>query len=155
MTIIIKNAKIENLQQIQELNSQLCKKEHEEYDYLINLNWSFGEEATKYFTNRINSGCVLVAIYNNKIVGYLCGELTKAETYRNLPLTAELENTFILEEFRSKGIGTKLYLEFTKWCRSKGVGKIRVEADTHNILGIKFYKRNGFKEYSLVLEANL
>ena len=92
---------------------------------------------------------------DNKIVGYLCGGLTKAEDYRNLPIVAELENTFVLDKFRSKGIGKKLYNEFINWCKINNVGKVRVEASVQNELAIKFYRNNNFRDYTLVLEADL
>lgn len=157
MNVTIKTATMDDLQKIQELNLKLFEKEHEEYDSLLNLDWTFGKIGTKYYKDRISKddGCVFVAIVNNKIVGYLCGGLIKAKTYRNLPIVAELENTFVLDKLRSQGIGKKLYNQFLEWCKMKNVGKLRVEASTQNKLAIKFYKKNNFKEYSLVLEADL
>jgi len=157
MKITIKTATIDDLKKVQELNFKLFKKERKEYDPSLNLDWTFGDIGTEYFRDRISKedSCVLIAIVDNKIVGYLCGGITKAEAYRNLPLVVELENTFVLENFRSRGIGKKLYEEFIKWCKSKGVGKVRVEAFAQNLLAIKFYKNNNFKDYTLVLEADL
>jgi len=157
MEIIIRNATIEDLEKVQELNLELFKKEHKEFDPLLNLEWTFGEEGTKYYQDRISKddGCVLVATSNNEIVGYLCGGIIKAEKYRNLPTVAELENTLILKEFRSKGIGKQLYEKFIAWCKTKNVGKIRVEASAQNELAIKFYRNNGFKDYTLILESDL
>lgn len=157
MEVIIKTATIDDLQKVQELNLKLFEKEHKEFDSLLNLDWTFGKVGTKYYQDRISKddGCVFVAIVDNKIVGYLCGGLTKAEDYRILPIVAELENTFVLDEFRSKGIGKQLHNKFIEWCKTKNVGKIRVEASTQNELAIKFYRNNNFKDYTLVLEADL
>ena len=157
MNITIKTATITDLQKVQELNFKLFEKEQEEYDSLLNLDWTFGETGTEYFKDRItkDNGCVFVAIVNNKIVGYLCGGLTKAEEYRILPIVAELENTFVLNEFRSKGIGKQLYNKFIEWCKTKNVGKIRVEASAQNELAIKFYRINKFKDHTLILESDL
>ena len=157
MDLIIRKATIDDLQKIQELNLKLFEKEYKEYDPLLNLNWTFGKEGTEYFKNRIlkEDGCVLVALVDNEIVGYLCGGIREAEKYRNLPIVAELENMFVLEKFRSKGIGTQLVNECVKWCKAKNVGKIRVEASAPNKKAIKFYRSNGFKDYTLVLERDL
>lgn len=157
MDVTIKTATMDDLQKVQELNLKLFEKEHKEFDTLLNLDWTFGKTGTKYYQDRIskNDGCVFVAIVNNKIVGYLCGGLTKAEDYRILPIVAELENTFVLDEFRSKGIGKQLYNKFIEWCKTKNVGKIRVEASAQNELAIKFYRNNNFKDYTLVLEADM
>lgn len=157
MEVIIKTATINDLQKVQELNLKLFEKEHKEFDSLLNLDWTFGEVGTKYYQDRISKDddCVFVAIVDNKIVGYLCGGLTKAEDYRNLPIVAELESTFVLDEFRSKGIGKQLYNKFIEWCKTKNVGKLRVEASAQNELAIKFYRNNKFKDYTLVLETDL
>ncbi len=157
MNITIKTADLNDLQKIQELNFKLFEKEYKEYDPLLDLGWTFGEAGTGYFQNRIakDDGCVLVALADNEIVGYLCGGLTKAEVYRKLPLVAELENTFVQEDYRSKGIGKQLYDEFLVWCREKKVGKVKVEASAQNELAIKFYRKNHFKDYALTLEVDL
>jgi len=157
MDVTVKTATMDDLQKVQELNLKLFEKEHKEFDSLLNLDWTFGKTGTKYYQDRISKddGCVFVAIVDNKIVAYLCGGLTKAEDYRILPIVAELENTFVLDEFRSKGIGKQLYNKFIDWCKTKNVGKIRVEASAQNELAIKFYRNNNFKDYTLVLESDL
>lgn len=157
MDVIIKTATMDDLQKVQELNLKLFEKEQKEFDSLLNLDWTFGKTGTKYYQDRISKddGCVFVAIVDDKIVGYLCGGLTKAEDYRILPIVAELENTFVLDEFRSKGIGKQLYDKFIDWCKTKNVGKIRVEASAQNELAIKFYRNNNFKDYTLILESDL
>ena len=157
MEVTIKTATMDDLQKVQELNLKLFEKEHKEFDSFLNLDWTFGKVGTKYYQNRISKddGFVFVAIVDNKIVGYLCGGLNNAEDYRILPIVAELENTFVLEEFRSKGIGKQLHNKFIEWCKTKNVGKIRAEASAQNELAIKFYRNNNFKDYALVLEADL
>ncbi|MCX6745609.1 MAG: GNAT family N-acetyltransferase [Candidatus Parcubacteria bacterium] len=157
MEVIIQRATLKNLKDIQSLNLKLFEKEYREYDKLLNLNWTLGKEGTKYFTDRIsnNDGCVFIAFVNDKIVGYLAGGLSEREPYRIMPITVELENTFIDEAYRSFGIGTKLFNEFINWSKGKKAGKIVVEVSAQNELGIKFYKRNGFKEHSMILEFDL
>lgn len=157
MEINIKTATITDLKKVQELSLKLFEKEYKEYDPLLDLDWTFGKIGTKFFKDRItkDDGCVLIAIVENKVVGYLCGGIKKAESYRKLPIIAELENTFVLEDFRSKGIGRKLYSAFVRWCKNKGVGKIKIEASAQNELAIKFYRNNNFKDYTLVLETDI
>ena len=157
MKINIRKAKIEDLKKVQELNLLLFKKEHEEYDNLLNLDWTFGEEGMKYYSERIanNDGCVFVAETGGEIIGYLCGALTKPEAYRKLPITAELENTLVLEEYRSQGVGSNLYDEFVEWCKNKNVRKIKVVASAKNKGAIKFYRDSGFVDHCLTLESEL
>jgi ribosomal protein S18 acetylase RimI-like enzyme len=155
--IKIQKATIENLEDIQKLNLMLFEKEYREYDKCLNCDWTFGKEGTDYFKKKIteDNSCAFIAKSNEDVVGYLVGGLTKAEDYRKLPKTAELENTFVLKECRSKGIGTKLYDAFIDWCETKGVKLIRVNASAQNEGAIKFYRKNKFNDYSLTLESKI
>jgi GNAT superfamily N-acetyltransferase len=153
--MIIRIAKASELKEVQELNLKLFKKEHEEYDQTLRLDWTFGKEATKYLKDRISQGSVWVAVIDKQIIGYLCGGITKAEKYRNLQKVGEIENFFVLKDYRSKGAGKKLYQEFIKWCKKNKLHKIKVEATAQNKAGIKFYRNNGFKDHTLVLEGDI
>jgi GNAT superfamily N-acetyltransferase len=155
MDIVIRKAALADLKAIQKLNLLLFEKEYEEYDQLLDTDWTFSEEGTAYFKERIDDGCVVVAISDDMVVGYLCGGLTRAESYRKLPTTAELENMFVLEKHRSKGIGKMLMDAFLDWCKTKGAGIVRVKSDARNTKAIDFYKKAGFLGYTLVLEKQL
>ena len=154
----IRPATINDLKDIQNMNLKLFEKEIKEFDDTLNSNWTFGKEGTDYFEGRITEedGCVLVACDDDKIIGYLSGGIHNEKiSYRILPKFAELENMFIVEEFRNTGIGSMLCKNFAEWCKQKGVGRLRVVASSKNTNGINFYKKNGFADYDLVLEKDL
>lgn len=157
MDISIRPAVIGDLRAIQGLNLQLFEKEKEDYDSLLNLDWTFGKSGTEYFTNRISGdgGCVLVALSGNEMVGYLCGGIIKATECRNVPVVAKLENFFVSEPFRANGIGGRLYERFFKWCESKGTIKIRAGVYAGNEAAIRFYEANGFERLSSILESGV
>ena len=153
----IKSATIEDLKDIQRLNLMLFEKEYKEYDKTLNCEWTFAEDGENYFKKRIleDDGCALIAYVDNKVVGYLVGGLSEKGSYRILPIFAELENMFVLDSCRSKGIGVKLFRAFTDWCKSKNVERLRVVASAMNVRAIKFYKKNGLSELDLILESNI
>jgi hypothetical protein len=155
--IKIRKATIKDLKEVQKLNLLLFQKEYKEYDKFLNLNWTFGERGTKAFKKVLTNKdrCTFVAEYNGKIIGYLAGGISTPEFYRNLPKVAELYNTLILEKYRNKKIGTKLYSEFVKWCKNKKFKIIKVQASAPNKKAINFYRKNGFKDYTLILENYL
>ncbi len=158
MKLEIKPATIDNLKDIQALNLLLFKKEYEEFDNTLNREWTFSEEGTNYFKKCIteNSSCAFVAQANNKIIGYLVGRIHEEKVpYRKLPLFVELENMLIIEEYRGRDVGTKLYQSFLGWCKAKGVGRIRVVASAKNTNAINFYRKNGLTDYDLILESNI
>jgi ribosomal protein S18 acetylase RimI-like enzyme len=153
----IRPATTKDLSKIREFNRKLFQLEFDNYDRLLNLEWTLGKEGEKYFTQRITQkeGCVLMAEKEGLVIGYLCGALSNIENYRLPKKTAELENTYIEESSRSQGIGSKLYREFVKWCKNYSVEIIKVSASARNTQGINFYKKNNFKDYSLMLEARI
>jgi sulfite reductase alpha subunit-like flavoprotein len=79
MDVVIKKATLDDLKTVQKLNLKLFEKEHKEYDSLLNMDRTFSVEGIKYYQDRISKedSCVLIAIVNNKIVGYLCGGMSK------------------------------------------------------------------------------
>lgn len=156
--IIIRPAELNDLKDIQALNLLLFKKEYAEFDKTLNCELPFSPEGEKYFKEHIENKdcCSLVAQAGKGIVGYLVGDIHRDETpYRILPLFAELQNMLVLAEYRGQGIGDQLVQEFIKWCRTKNVGRLRVVASAQNTPAIDFYRQQGFKDYSLILESDL
>ena len=153
----IRKAILKDLKQIQELNYKLCKKELDEFDKTINEKFPLSEQGKEYFKNRIkkDNGFAYVAEDKGKIGGYLVGGLAKTEFYRNIKKIAEAENAFVLPEYRSKGIGSKLINEFIEWSKYNNVQRIRAVISALNHLSIKFHKKHGFEEYDIVMEKEL
>lgn len=153
----IRTATGDDLQEIQRLNQNLCKKEHEEFDATIIKDFPFTQEGEQYFERRVkgDDGCVLVATLDDKIVGYLAGGICEEEFYRTISKLAEVENMLVLKKYRGLGIGTKLLEEFMDWCKSKGIEKVRAVASSQNTKAIDFYRERGFEDYSLILEKEL
>jgi ribosomal protein S18 acetylase RimI-like enzyme len=62
---------------------------------------------------------------------------------------------WVEERYRSQGIGKRLMDELEVWAREKGTKRMRVIASHKNERTIKFYKREGFGAYDLILEKDL
>ena len=153
----IRRATIDDLKNIQELNLMLFKEEYDKYDKTLDCGWTFGVKGEACFKERIvqDGGFVAIAEVDNKVVGYLAGSIVKPASYRKLSGLAELENMFVEEEFRNKGIGTELYNVFVDWCRSRKVNRLRVVASSQNSKGINFYNKKGLKNYDISLESDI
>lgn len=156
LKIEIRKATIKDLDDILRLNLELFKKERREYDKLLDMNWTHGE-GKKYFQRRITKkdGFLVVAEHKGKLVGYLCGGISKTESYRIQKRSAELENMFIEKKFRGQGMGRKLAEKFFDWCRGNKVERVSVSASFENSEAVHFYQKLGFKGYSTVLEMKL
>jgi ribosomal protein S18 acetylase RimI-like enzyme len=99
--------------------------------------------------------CALVAVIDDRIIGYLVGGFAKVEEYRSAGKTAELENMYVIPKYRSMRIGNKLINKFLSWCKSKDVERTRVITSANNKLAIGFYHKNGFSDYNLILEKRI
>jgi len=153
--IEVKEAEISNLEDILNLNQQLFNYEYENFDKTLNCNWP--PNNLKYFKEAIikDDSLALVVFIEDKIIGYLIGSIEKAEVYRKIKQIAEIDDMFIIPEYRGKGIGVLLYKRFIKWAKKKGINRVRVVASAQNVKTINFYKKNKLKEYDLILESDI
>lgn len=156
-TTIIQEATIDDLRDIQQLNIQLFTKEHKEYDHLLNLDRTWSDEWATYFRNRIleDDWCVFLAKLNWRIVWYICWWVLKEDSWRYSWPQAELENMYILDDYRGAGIWTELINAFRSWCSKNSIKKIRLEVAALNSDAISFYQKNGFSTYSLIQECDV
>ncbi len=150
---IFRKATAKDLKAILGLNFDLFKKEYREFDKTLDLKWTH-TKGKKYFRDRISKKDGFVEVVENKreIIGYLCGGISQRQSFRRSAKYAGLENMLILKKFRNKGLGTKLTRDFINWCKNNKVDYISVTASAQNKMGIKFYKKHGFKEYDLTLQ---
>ena len=116
MEFTIKKATIDDLNTIQELNNKLFELEYNNFDPSLKIGWPFEIAGEEYFKDLIENQIIYLAIMNKEIVGYLAGSIHVENSY-NTTSIAELDNMFILEEYRKYGIGTKLFNEFKDYCK--------------------------------------
>ena len=120
-------------------------------DFVVNY---FEKEGIEYFSDMLNNQVVFITLVDNSVVGYLAGSINVESSYVTKSL-AELDNMFILENYRKYGIGTKLVNEFKKYCLNIGIQEIKVTASTRNNNAIKFYKNNGFEDFEVTFKMTL
>lgn len=152
------SARIEHLDQIQNLSSKLILDDYENYDKTVDINRSHSEDWENFFRNWIidNNSCIYIAIDNNKVIWYVYGWIYSSVSWRIWTKhIAELYNFFVDEEYRSAGVGWKLYQSFLDWVKLQNVDRLKVVASAANQQAIKFYKKNSFEEYTITLETSL
>lgn len=154
MELTIKKATIEDLNTIQDLNNKLFELEYNNFDPSLKIGWPYEIAGEEYFKDLIENQIIYLAIMNNEIVGYLAGSIHVEYSYNTNSL-AELDNMFILEEYRKYGIGTKLFNEFKKYCKENNIQELKVTASSKNLNAIKFYQKNGFEEFETTLKMSL
>lgn len=154
MDIEIKKADITHLTDIQELNNKLFELEYNNFDPALKVGWTFEKNGIDYFKDMLNNEIVYIALYKDKIIGYLAGSINVQGSYVTKSL-AEVDNMFILEEYRKYGVGSRLINEFKKYCISNNIEELKVTASAKNINAIEFYKKNGLKEFEITLKQRI
>ena len=89
---------------------------------------------------------LLVAVDENKIIGFLAGSFTKNQT-RRIKNTGFLDEIYIIPKMRGKGLSSELKDEFIEWVkkRKNGAGAIVLYVVPRNKAALKAYKKWGFK----------
>lgn len=154
MEIEIKKADITYLKDIQDLNNQLFELEYNKFDPALKVGWTFEKNGEKYFNNMLNNEIVYIALDKDKVVGYLAGSINIQGSYVTKSL-AEIDNMFVLEQYRKYGIGTKLINEFKGYCSQNKIEELKVTASAKNKNAIEFYTRNGFNEFEITLKQKI
>ena len=156
----MRTATMDDLDAVRRLNTALFRKEIDEYDGSLDISWPEGELGEDYYRRSIvdEDACTLVAVDDGtgEVIGYIIGwKRQKAIEFRMLENQGIVENMFVLEEYRSMGVGGMLISGFERWCRDRGIVNMTVTASVGNGRGIAFYRRNGFGDYELTLEKDL
>ncbi len=154
MEIEIKKADITYLYDIQKLNDQLFELEYNNFDSALKVGWTFEEKGTNYFKDMIKNEIVYIALDKDNVIGYLVGSINIQGSYVTKSL-AEVDNMFVLEEYRKYGIGTKLIDKFKEYCLQNKIEELKVTASFKNVNAINFYKKNGFNEFEITLKQKL
>jgi len=127
---------------------RLAKKE--DVNLFIPIKQEFNEEygvseksedfIIEEFEDYLNKGCIVLAITNSKIAGYLCG-IIEEDLYEKFGHIGEV---FVSKEFRNKGISTKLKDRFIEVLKAKNINLVRIDVNPDNPAR-EAYKKWGFK----------
>ena len=85
-----------------------------------------------------------VILFNNQVVGFLLGgkDTIAGQTH--------ILSFAIAEDYRNKGLGSKLLKFFIDYCIQKGYKSIRLEVRVDNKLAISLYERFNFKREGII-----
>ncbi len=125
MVLEIANFKISNLEKIIEIEKEAFPKKI-----------AFSREAFEEFYFREPEN-FLVAKVGNEIVGYGIGKESKGK--------GEIISVAVRENWRRKGIGTKIVERLIENLKRKGARKIFLHVREKNEVAISFYQKLGFK----------
>ena len=106
---------------------------------------SFGVNAySRYTLEHLikNSSFFIIALYENRVVGYICGEVEGEKGH--------LKSITVDKEYRMKGIGNEILLLFEKHLKQHGIRSVFLEVSVENKIALNFYIKRGYRIIKLI-----
>jgi GNAT superfamily N-acetyltransferase len=126
-------------------------------DPLFKLGSNWRDLTKRYFTefSSRDDRLVLVAVKGTDIVGFLTAMVTTT-----LPLFEQsnyglLNDMFVKQEHRRKGVGKRLLVAATEWFEQKRIRRLELRVEASNSEAIAFYKAHAFKIRSHTLKREI
>lgn len=156
MEIVIRKAKVNDIEQIYEVCLAMITSEDESArkvgGYILdtrNKRKDFVLSCKKELLREIKDKKVLylVALTNDKLVGYIRGEfIEKKDPFFKPIRIGYLHALVVLKEWRSHGIASQLNGELEKWLRKKKCRQVHLEVFENNE-AINMYEKWGYKKF--------
>ena len=126
----------------------LCVYEKEIGATIGVTDWAYTEVGEKDYNYFLNKQFIYVAEDNQKIVGFITGEILSKKEWYTVQL-GTINNLFVLEEYRGKGIGKKLMETMMDAFKEKGINNFELYALNNNENALKLYEKLGFRKYNV------
>ena len=149
---------------------QVRKATWDDIDSIVDLNRQIGEyhyqnapevfrapsaEEKVFFSRALadSSRLFLVAIVEQKVIGFLTGTIAKNEMipYLSKDPICRISTVVVDENNRSKGIGSGLMKACESWALEQGAKQVRLEVMEFNEKAKSFYSSSGYQTQSRML----
>jgi GNAT superfamily N-acetyltransferase len=94
-------------------------------------------------------GRLWVTCDGDRVVGYVAATLGFSFEYRGRE--AFVDELFIAEGHRGRGLGREALRVAEAWCREKGVNAMHLEVERHREPALELYRRSGFEDHGRYL----
>ncbi|WP_244526747.1 GNAT family N-acetyltransferase [Pseudozobellia thermophila] len=98
-------------------------------------------------------GYQCLGVYDNERLIGCCGIWLLHKLYKGKHL--ELDNVFVREEYRSRGIGRRMMEWLDDYAKSRDCNSIELNSYVNNEKGVEFWKRHGFEPLGFHMIKNL
>lgn len=98
---------------------------------------------------------ILVAKEKGEIVGYARISVEPAPTYLNEKKIGIIDDIFVIEDYRRKGVAEALFEKSKEWFLKKKVYSVELNVDVRNEGAIALWKKLGFSERKLRMRRRL
>jgi len=106
-------------------------------------------QCIKEFVDQTRYGIIRIVIRNDEITGYFI--LTFGYSFEFHGRDALLDEFYIREEFRRKGLGTACLKYIEEYCTKENIKAVHLEVDKDNLEAKELYHRNGYADHNRYL----
>lgn len=105
----------------------------------------------KYLEGFLDSAdkLLLVAEKNGKLMGYAAGEIQTRPPLFEITKNGYINDVFVDEEFRKRGIANMFLKELKTWFKSKDIQYIELSVHAKNEIGKKTWAKFGFDAFEI------
>lgn len=155
--LIIRFWEDKDIESIRKLSKDLCEYDRDNFDPSLMCDWINTMNWNKFLTELLSSdeSCVILAEFNNEIIGYLFWEISETLPWRNIQKQSELIEIYVDGKYRWNKIWNHLFNAFKEWSVKKWVTNIKLLVSFWNDKSINFYKNMWFTDYDISLEYNI
>ncbi len=148
--IVIRYPRREEIEQIANLILRFYRV-NEEFDPLYALKPDADKVARKLAEKYLEDekSVILIAVYGDKIVGLVRGEIRENPILESSPLGVVVE-LYVHPSYRRRGLARLLISEVAQKLKEKGAKAIAAEFPQLNEIALNFYKKLGFRPLTSV-----
>ncbi len=106
-------------------------------------------EAVRRLIRDDNLGRLWSILDQDRVIGYLAVTLGFSLEYRGRD--AFIDELFVMEEARGKGLGREAMEIAEDYCRARGVKALHLEVERHREAAYKLYRQTGFEGHDRYL----
>lgn len=149
--IQIKAVTIEDIDKLQEIGIQTFAETFSETNTQDNMKRYLDENfCVEKLVAELNNKDSLFyfAMFETRVIGYLKLNFGASQTELKDNTAVEIERIYVLKGFHGKNIGQILYQKAIQVAGEKNAGYVWLGVWENNKRAIRFYKKNGFVEFS-------
>lgn len=95
--------------------------------------------------NTLDKFCTLIiVVHNDKVVGFAHGALRFSPDYLGTLKTGIVTHIFVSQEFRSRGIGSRMLKKLQDWFLQKDTHSIEIQVVADNKEAMLFWEKTGY-----------
>ena len=128
-----------------------------EFHTHIDNNFKTGDDTysffKSYFIYSLNSSNIRYTIssHDDECIGFArCRVVMQPELYSE-SMVGKINELYIKQEFRNKGIAKILIEDAIRWLSNKGIATFEVEVAAKNIEGVNFWRNSGFTDFKYLM----